>query len=134
MALQLYDAATALASSGTPLNGAGAWLSFQVRHAGAFGVFLSFLTTLGAATTFTVEVDDGGAGFVVAAGPISFTGLPDSPVIGLHSDLIAKLAPTSTKIRLKTSAAAAVTAWIAPLPAGNIGRIEGVPPLTFTSS
>jgi hypothetical protein len=133
MALQFYDAATALAASATPLNGAGAWLLMYPRFTGAFGVFLSFPTALAAATTFTVEADDGGAGAVVVAGPISLSGLPDNPVIGLHSDLIAKLAPVATKIRLKTSAAAAVTAWAAPIPPGNVSRIEGVPPLTFTA-
>jgi hypothetical protein len=134
MGLQLYDAATGLAASGTPLNGNGTWLPLAVRYAGAFGVFLSFPTTLAAATTFTVEVDDGAAGAIVVAGPISLSGLPETQVMGLHSDSITKLAPLATKIRLKTSAAAAVTAWVAPLPPGNVSRIDGVPPLTFTTS
>ena len=134
MPLQLYDAATALAASGTPLNGAGAWLTLAVRYAGQFGVFLTFPTALGAATTFTVEVDDGGAGFIVVGGPVSLSGLPETTVMGFHSDTVAKLAPLATKIRLKTSAAAAVTAWVAPLPPGNTSRIDGVPTLAFTTS
>jgi hypothetical protein len=134
MPLQLYDAGTGLALSSAPTTGAGAWLTLPVRYEGAFGVYLSFLTALGAATTFTVEVDDGGAGFVAVAGPLSLTGLPDNQVMACHSENIAKLSPLATKIRIKTSLVAAVTAWVAPLPSGNLSRIDGVPTLAFTTS
>jgi hypothetical protein len=89
---------------------------------GPFGVFLSFPSALGAATTFTVEVDDGGAGAIAVAGPLSLSGLPDTQVMGLHSETVAKLAPLATKIRLKTSLVAAVTAWVAPLPRQHLAH------------
>lgn len=134
MPLQLYDAGAGLAVSSAPTTGAGAWLPLPVRYEGAFGVYLSFLSALGAATTFTIEVDDGGAGAIAVAGPLSLTGLPDNQVMALHSHTIAKLAPLATKIRLNTSLVAAVTAWVAPLPSGNLARIDGVPTLAFTTS